>query len=218
MDPWRFFGEAEREAISAATAAAEARSAGEIVPYVVGRCDPHPEAGWTAAALGALAFSGLSALAWHLGGDRSLPVEIWIGLPALVGATLGQLLAERVPALGRRLIAPASLERRVRLRAEAAFLEEEVFDTAERTGILLMLALHERRALVLADAGINARVAPAEWQAIVDDLTGGIRQGRPAAALVEAIERCGDLLEARRVERRPDDRDEIADGLRIRER
>ncbi|MCB0216347.1 MAG: hypothetical protein KDH92_06910 [Chloroflexi bacterium] len=218
MDPRRFFGSAEREAIAAAAAAAESQSRGEIVPYVVGRCDEHPEAVWSGAALGALTSVGLAVLAWHDGRIWGAPVELWIGLPALVGAALGGLLALRLPALGRRLIGSASLERRVRLRAEAAFLEEEVFDTRERSGILVMLALYERRALILADSGINAQVAPEEWQTIVDALTFGLRRGRAAEAMVEAIEACGELLETRRVERRADDVDEIPNVLRVRDR
>ncbi len=39
-----------------------------------------------------------------------------------------------------------------------------------------------------------------------------------AAALVEAISRCGGLLEQYQVARRPDDEDELPDAPRIRER
>ena len=85
-------------------------------------------------------------------------------------------------------------------------------------GILVMLALYERRALILADSGTNAQVAPEEWQTIVDALTLGLRSGRAAEAMVEAIDACGRLLETRRVERRADDVDEIPNVLRVRDR
>jgi putative membrane protein len=141
----------------------------------------------------------------------------WITLPTVAGAGLGYLIAG-VDAVGRRLIPEDHIERSVRLRAEAAFLEEEVFATRDRTGILVFLALFEHRAVILADEGIHRAVPKDEWQQVIDDLITGIKAGRAAAALVEAITRCGGLLEQYEVERRPDDEDELSDAPRIRER
>ena len=87
--------------------------------------------------------------------------------------------------LKRWLIPRASIDRHVALRAEAAFLEEEVFDTRERTGIMLFLALFEHRALVLADEGINEHVDQSEWQEIVDHLVAGIKNGQPPTRLLK---------------------------------
>jgi len=101
-------------------------------------------------------------------------------------------------------------------RATAAFVDQEVFRTRDRTGILIFLSLLERRVVVLADAGINARVPQVEWDAIVALVVAGMRQGQPGPALATAIRRSGDLLAAHRFERRPDDRDELADDLRQR--
>lgn len=218
MDPREFFDEAGRAAIRRAADSAEGRSSGEIVPYVVGRSDNYPEAAWTGASLGALGAAGLAGLVYHFGAIWGAASLAWLVLPAFVGAGLGFLAADRIPALGRRLISADSIERRVRLRAEAAFLEERVFDTRERTGILVMVSLYEHRALVLADAGINAKVAQEEWQAIVDRLVAGIRDGRPAEAMAGAISDCGELLASRKVERRDDDENELSDELRIRDR
>jgi putative membrane protein len=218
MDPRDFFDEAGRAAIRRAADSAEGRSSGEIVPYVVGRSDDYPEAAWTGASLGAIGASGLAGLVYHFGAVWGAASLVWLVLPAFAGAGLGFLAGGRIPAVGRRLISAESIERRVRLRAEAAFLEERVFDTRDRTGILVMVSLHERRALVLADAGINAKVAQEEWQAIVDRLVAGIRQGQPAVAMAAAITECGDLLASRKVERRDDDENELSDELRIHDR
>ena len=121
-------------------------------------------------------------------------------------------------AVGRRLIPEDEIERSVGLRAEAAFLREEVFNTRERTGILVFLALFEHRAVILGDEGINRAVPEGDWQALVDHLVAGIREGRAAEALCETIARCGEVLEAHHVELRPDDEDELADEPRLRER
>jgi putative membrane protein len=213
MDPRRFFTPADEEAIRAAVEAAERSTGGEVVPWVVGACDPHPEASWKAAAAGALlALAG----AWsvrHLGGAWG-GMLLWALLPALAGATAGFLLGG-LPVAKRLLVDDDVLEARVRLAAEAAFLRGEVFATRERTGVLLFVALLEHRVVVLGDRGIAERVAPAEWQAVADGVVAGIRAGRPGAALVQAIEACGRLLALRGVTRSGDDANELPDRLRL---
>jgi len=203
------------EAIRQAAESAEKRSSGEVVSYSVERCDGYPEARWKGALYGAVLGAVVSALV-HLGIGSWGIGALWAVVPVVVGAALGWAVA-RIPACARWLVDPASLEQRVRRRAEAAFLEEEVFKTRDRTGVLIFLALFEHRVVVLADVGISAHVKEAEWKGISDALARGIKEGRPGPALVEAIAACGLLLEERRVERREDDTNELPDGLRIRD-
>jgi putative membrane protein len=134
-----------------------------------------------------------------------------------VGAGIGYLTAG-VDSIGRRLIPDDHVERYVALRAEAAFLEEEVFATRDRTGILIFLALFEHKAVILADEGIHRVVPQAVWQELVDDLVKGIKAGRAAMTLAEVIRRCGRVLKEHELELRPDDRDELDDTPRLRER
>lgn len=211
------FSDADLEAIRRATAAGESRTAGEIVPYIVERVVDRDEACWRGATLGALG-AALIAGAVNAVGDYWAGFGVWwITLPTVVGAGLGYLFAG-LDGIGRRLIPDDHIDRSVQLRAEAAFLEEEVFATRDRTGILIFLALFEHRAVILADEGIHRAVPEGEWQHLVDDLITGIKGGRAAEALVDAIARCGGLLQQYEVERRHDDRDELPDAPRIRER
>ncbi len=212
------FNDADLERIGEAARAAEQRTSGEVVAYLVNRVDDHDEAAWKSAALGALVATSVAGLAHLLGGFWGASVVVWLTLPAFVGAAAGYLLARFVPAIERLLIDAGSLERRVRLRAEAAFLDEEVFDTRDRTGILIFLALFEHRAVILADSGIHQKVDESEWQSLVTSLVDGIRAGRTVDALVEIIGKCGDLLEERGVARRPDDVNELTNAPRLKER
>ncbi len=217
MRPRTLFSEADLEAIRKATAAGESRTAGEIVPYIVERVVDRDTARWRGAALGALGATLIAGLGNAFGDFWGGFGVWWITLPAVVGAGLGYLVSG-FDAVGRRLIPEDQIDRWVHLRAKAAFLEEEVFATRDRTGILVFLALFEHRAVILADEAIHRAVPQGEWQGLVDDLIVGIKAKRAAAALVEAITRCGGLLEEYRVERRPDDEDELPDAPRIRER
>ena len=209
----RFFTPADLAAIEAAVREVEARTAGELVPYAVGQSDAYARAAWTAATLGALGGGLVAALVHTLGHEWGLDPALWMALPPASGAALGWLAVVAVPGLRRALVPAEVLDHRVRQRATAAFVAEEVFRTRDRTGILLFLSVFERRVLVLADVGIAARVAQREWDEIATAIAAGIRRGAPGPALAAGIRRCGELL-ATRVPVAPADRDELPDQLR----
>lgn len=209
----RFFSQADLDAIRAAVGKAEGQTSGEIVPYVVDRSDEYPSAAWKGAALGAL-LAPLVALAVHRWSSIwGIPIEYWIALPAPIGGALGYLLA-LLPPVRRWMAGEEALEARTRRRAAVAFLEQEVFRTGDRTGILLFVSLFEHRVVVLADSGIHEKVEQGQWEEISRRLAGEIRRGRPGPAMVEAIRACGELLARHKVEIRPDDRNELSDELR----
>lgn len=210
----RLFSAADRDRIAAAVRAAEGKTSGEIVPYVVERSDNYEDAAWRAALL--FAFAALGALVllrrftsfWF-------PDFLTIAFVIVVASGVGFLSANLVPALTRIFAGRELLDLRVSQRAAEAFIAEEVFNTRDRTGILLFISLLERRVLVVGDAGINAKVQPAEWEDIVQQVANAIRAGHPAEGMIAAIQQCGVLLQKREVARRADDRDELADSLRI---
>ena len=131
------------------------------------------------------------------------------------GAGLGYLLA-LIPLVGRLLLSETDMDGRTLCRAQAAFLDEQVFLSRDRRGILIFLAIYERRAIILADEGINRVVADGVWQTLVDDLVAGIHAGRPVDALCEAIDACVRVLEAHGISPLSDEQNELHNGLRLR--
>jgi putative membrane protein len=214
MESDRFFSETDREAIRVTVLEAESRTSGEIVPYVVDCSDEYASAAWKGAALGAL-LAPLVALAiyrWtHVWG---IPLPYWIALPAPAGGAAAYLVAAFLSPVRRWLTGQHVLEARVRRRAASAFLEQEVFHTENRTGILLFVSLFERRVVLLADSGIHQKVEEGQWESITRRLAAEIRHGRPGPALVEAIRECGEVLARHHVDIRPGDRNELSDELR----
>lgn len=98
-------------------------------------------------------------------------------------------------------------------RASAAFAEHGLRRTRERTGILILVSLLEHRVVVLADDGVNRRLAPGHgWQEVVEAVLGGIRGGELVEGLLAAIDRCGEVLTGP-LPARPDDLDEIPHAL-----
>lgn len=213
--------DAEKEAVRQAVSAAEERTAGEIVPYIVTQSDRYEVAYWRAAAL--VVFLALAAAllihtfyeGWGLG---------WIfkgtGMATLVvvSAGLGLLAVWLLPAFRRLMAGHRLMGRRVHQRAVKAFLSEEVFKTLDRTGILLLVSLMEHRIEVFGDEGIHRKVADDDWVHVVEAIREGIVKKRLADGLVAGIGLCGELLDRKGVTIREDDVDELSDSVRVHKR
>lgn len=212
----QLFSSEDLQRIRDVTVRAETASAGEIVPYLVGRLDHHEAARWRGAALGAVAAGLLAGVMHELVGFWGVTALLWITLPTVLGALMGYALGS-YPPVTRWLLSSARIDRLARLRAEAAFLEEQMFLTEKRTGILIFLAVFEHRALILADEGIHQVVPQAVWPDQIEKLVAGIRAGRPTDALCETILACGDILQQYGVQAHPEERNELLNGLRIKE-
>lgn len=197
--------------IERAVAAAEATTRGEIVCAVTDEAATYAEVPLAWAATGALLLP-LVALAvaraaghfdYALGGWSAAHVAAMHAavLTALTGYALLQcLLFAGIFALVslppiRRALTPPSLKRtRVRERALEQFFARGLDKTRDHTGVLIFVSLKDRRAEVLADSGINAKVGAAAWDKAIEDLQVGVKAGEPGSGLVAAIEGCGRLL------------------------
>ncbi|TYO97100.1 putative membrane protein [Geothermobacter ehrlichii] len=197
-----FFSEEERRRIEQAVRQVEERTSGEIVPLIVDASYDYPRA----ELIGAGCFSLASALfaCWLIASE-----SIWIFLPFWAAFFAAfWLLIRRVPALKRRLIPPAEIDAEVEEKALVSFLQYGLHQTRDRTGVLILISLFERRVHILADKGINEKVPPGTWDELVHSITAGIRGGTACQALCDAIHRCGELLE-KDFPRREDDADEL---------
>lgn len=197
--------DADRERVAQAVRRAEETTSGEIVPLIVDMSDAYPHADL----LGGLAGMMLALIVWLW-----LPF-VWQPLPVtaslLAGLVAGWTLTHFFSPLKRALLGKRIIEQEVYQRAVQAFFEHGLVNTRDRTGILIMVALFERRVQVVADKGIHSKVADGTWDEVVRLVLDGIRQGDPAKGLIAAIDRCGELL-AKDFPRRADDINELPDA------
>jgi putative membrane protein len=210
MDVMRFFDEAARARVTEAVRRAEAGSRGQIVPAVVEKSDPYPEARFRGALLGAALATGAVLL-------LDLPLTLAeLPLVQAAGGLLGGLLGMWDP-LERLLVGRKAMDQAVRARALRAFHEHGLQRTAEGTGVLVFASLFEHEVVVLGDHGIDGRMGKAGWDDAVQALLGGIRRGDPGAGFEEAVARCGARL-AEHFPRRPGEDpppNELQDVIRV---
>ena len=81
-----------------------------------------------------------------------------------------------------------------RERALAMFGELRVWDTEHNNGVLIYLLLAERAIEIVADRGLDRRVTPDEWRAIVGRMSAAFREGRFEDGLTQAIAEVTALL------------------------
>ena len=190
--------DAERAAVSRRVAEAEARTGAQIVAAVVERSDSYPELPWRAFALGASAGSLVAVLAVALGPGLAVThAALLVALGALGAGALLALAAAFLPPVSRALLDAPRAEGEVRQHAQGLFLRHELFCTRERVGVLLLASRLERRAVVLADVGIEARTRPEELQAVVTAMLPALAGGRTAAAFAAGLDALEALLAAK---------------------
>lgn len=207
----------DQDRIRDAVGRAEERTAGEIVPVVVPRSADYEMAVWRGAGASVLLvlLAVLLTLRFYDGWGLGWLFAPWgVALSVLTAGTAGAVFARYVYPLQRLLAGSDHLDETVHRRAMQAFVEEEVFDTRGRTGILLFVSLREHRIEVLGDSGINQRVDPDDWVEVVARIRRGIQNDNLTEGLVEAVEMCGRLLEQKGVDQRPDDKNELTDTVR----
>lgn len=117
-------------------------------------------------------------------------------------------LERRVP---RRLFGRAP---DVLVRARHVFDRLGMHRTAERHGVLIYLAIEERRLAVVGDEGIHAHVGDRHWHAVRDLMIERLRANEPREAIVCAIDAVGRAL-AEHYPRRPDDRNELSNDVSV---
>jgi len=81
-----------------------------------------------------------------------------------------------------------------RARAVELFASLRIWDTEENSGILIYVQLVDRKVEILADRGIAARVAQAEWGAVCREMETSFRNGEWRRGALQAVTRACELL------------------------
>jgi len=205
-----FFSQDEQQKIRKAVQDAEKKTSGELVPMLV--CDSHsyPLAAVRGGAITALILSILltemvAGMFWlH---DSNMWVFLCLFFPLY---WLVNILISKNPVLKRPFLFNDEINTEVQKAAFAAFFKERLYRTRDDNGILIYISLLEHRAWILADSGINERIKSGKWDAALQLITTGIKEGHAAESLCQAVGMIGDILE-KEFPVRDDDQNELHD-------
>lgn len=213
------FSEPDLQRIKQAVAKAEELISGEIVPVLIDRSGRYSSAHYKGAVLAAsFAFVVMIALDRYVfsSGTHALFYDpVFLFFVVVAAGFAGALIPRFSEPLKRILAGRDHLDAQARHRAENAFLEEEVFNTRQRTGIMIFISFFEHEVIVMADKGINSVVDKSLWDEVVADLIDHIKKDNIVEGLERAIARCGNILLEKGFVKREDDTNELRDDLRM---
>lgn len=168
----------------------------QIVLAVIKRSDSYSELPWKAFALGT-SVSGLMLFLF------SLVFPVW-ATPFLVLVTIGGMLTAGlllaltttfIPSLARLFLTDHRADAEVRQYAETVFLSHEVYATAKRNGILLLISLFERKVLLLPDKGVREKLGEKEMGQVIEPMKQYLVNRDLKKAFEVGLAQIGKLLE-----------------------
>jgi len=197
-----FLTHADSQAIEHRVQALERAVGVEVVTMVVGKCDTYPETVWKAFALA----SSLAALAVALGDMLSPGWNTGTAVLSSIVAILGigascALATVYIPGFARLFLRDSRAALEAAQYAKVQFLERQLFATPQRTAVLILVAMLERRVVIVADTGLRNAVTSVEWDAVIATMTGRLHAGAPRDALLAGLDAIGDLLSGKPIMR-----------------
>ncbi|WP_256837503.1 TPM domain-containing protein, partial [Sphingopyxis sp. KK2] len=217
-------GAADHDIVTAAVAAAEAHTSGEIVTVIAAQSNDYDDVALVWASV--IAFIAMSVIALFPdfyrglydrltgGWGYDLTANEWLGTVIAIGVLkwIGMWLILLWRPLRLWLTPRAILAGRVRARAVDLFKVGTEAKTLGRTGILLYVSLKEHRADIVADEAIAAKVSPDVWGDAMAALIDHVRAGRPGEGMAEAVRQMGIVL-AEHFPKGDDNANELPDRL-----
>jgi uncharacterized membrane protein len=95
-------------------------------------------------------------------------------------------------------------------RAREVFASQGVWNTEENNGVLLYVLLADRKVEVVADRGVDRKVAPEEWKAICGAMDEHFRAGRYREGALAGVSAVSAILE-RHFPAQTEERNELGD-------
>lgn len=198
--------DAARKRFAETIAAVEAKTSAEVVVTVKERSSSYRHVDLAVGAVFALAVLVVYIYA-------PLVFDDALAVPSVVLAYVGGALLASALDLPKRLLVGAK-ERRslVTAAARAAFVEQGIATTRDRTGILVYVSLLENAVAIVTDIGVDPRAMGESWSVAVRRLEDCAATGAAPGAFTEALLGLGEPL-ALALPRRDDDVNELPDDV-----
>ncbi len=197
-----------RRKVTALVVEVEAKSAAEIVVAVRPRSGDYRHADLAFGAIAAFLALCVYVYAPQEFADDLVPPALLLFFAACV------VFAAHVAPLRRLLTARAARAANVRTAARAAFVDQRVSATRDRTGILVFVSVFERRAEIVADLGVLRRAEGDQPARAFAEIERTVAEGLPYEAFAQAVRGLGAWL-ADALPARADDENELDDAPRV---
>lgn len=212
----KYISNAGLKSVNEAVVKGEENTDAEIVPMVVRRSSDYYQSAMTLRMIGLVLF----AFTWlwldrDTHWDQATPSAVILIICFVVFCILLPKVY-KYDWIKRLLTHRFQEEEQAFKRAKIEFYENCAHLTERREGILIFVSLLERKVVVLADQRISDKLPENTWEAVVNHVVAGVRQGDLAGGLEEGIATCASVL-AEHFPKTPTDKDELSNELLIKE-
>lgn len=193
----QILSDAERNQLNEQISITEKRTHTQIVLAVIKRCDSYAELPWKAFAYG-ISVTGLLLFIINLFGNywfsySMVPVAIAVML--FTGIAFA-LLTVFLPGFAKLFLTAHHAEVEARQYAESLFLSRELFATAKRTGILLLISLFEQKIILLPDKGIKDQFTKDAIEKVIAPMIPLLRRKKVSKAMEEGLKQLALIIES----------------------
>lgn len=185
----QILSESDRTLLLKRIAETEKQTRVQIVLASIQRSDSYVEIPWKAFAVGAsiagllMIILNLFVLAWITS------ISVILSLAAILGfGAILALLSVLIKPFARLFLSPQRKETETMQYAESLFLSNELFDTKERRGILLMVSQFERQVVILPDTGIRDLLSTEVLNEIISEMTDYLKRNKLREALATGLD------------------------------
>jgi putative membrane protein len=196
-----FFVPEAKKKVARAIEAIEKETAAEVVVAVRRRCGHYRHTDFAVGAVLAFATILFVLFSPQEFATAKIPIDV------AVAFALGTLLSANVAMVRRLLTSRKLMNANVRTAARAAFYDMGIARTSGRTGILVLVAIFERRVELVLDSGVKPSELGPEWAGIVAAIEASAR-GTSLDKFLAALGAMTPPL-ARALPVQPDDVDEL---------
>lgn len=180
--------ENEQKLLNGRVAELEKRTGAQIKLAVIGRSDVYAEIPWKGFALGvsvSAVFVFMASFYWGVSAPGSMILAVLIS--TLSAGVSAALLCLFFPRVARFFLDTHRAEVEVRQYAESFFLKHRLFATRGRTGLLFLISLFERRAVIMPDSGLARRLDRENLERVAARMASVLVSGGVAAAFEEGL-------------------------------
>jgi len=206
--------EQEKARIKEAVKKTEQTTSGEIVTFFVDKSGNYIETALLSGIYTVIAFIILTNILSYY---WLLPFKLRIfdfSLYLILTFASIFLISYFIKPIKRILIQKEKKVNTVHSKAVEAFVNEEVFNTKDRTGVLIFISSFEHQVEIITDKGINKFLKSEEKTELISLIIKGIKTKNIADGIVQAIHLYGNLMVKAGFNIKSDDKNELPDDIK----
>lgn len=209
----KIFSEEELSKIKESVKKAEIGNIGEIVPVFFVSSGKYKVASFRASLFFSFTISFFYYVLFGIFSDPFFIKIEFVFFLQMISGVFGYFLSDFFSPIKRFFTTNKERKKNVETCAYKCFVENEIFATNQRSGVLLFLSFFEKEVFILADKGIYNHIPKDSWTGITTNLVRDMNEKTKLLAIQNSIESISELF--KQLPKELEIKNELKDDLRV---